>query len=276
MSYMLLLDVVGALHLNTSNEFCTNELFFKMPKSDHNLGEIYNQFLVDEKLLPPDVVEDDDALLILLALCSDVMTTQRTYEESRRTSLDDPKALQNPAGSPGRMPSHLLPFSSGFEYQRVISQLQRALDRWSERFKESVPEGIRALYHFVTLCSFWSTTLLLPRFSGYAAATISATPTMDRTLSATGPPDEALRHAWLVLDNVNVRGLNSPKACPIWLPVVTYMSSLVVWKSLQHPSATRGNIGSSKVLGMFKAELEQMFWPCCSEMARHLDSLMHQ
>ncbi len=279
MSYMFLLDVVGSLHFNASHQFCTNELFFNMPKSDHNFGEVYSQFLLDEKSLPPDIIADDDALLILLALCADITATQRTYEERnpRQNSAKVSRAAQTMKRSTiWQMPISLLPFSSASEHQRVLSQLQRALDRWSKNFKDSIPASIRALYHFVTMCAAWSTTLLLPHLLGYPAATVPATRTMFHSVSMIVPPDEALRQAWLVLDNVNVRGLESSTACPIWLPVVTYMSSLVIWTSLQPSSATQGKIGSLKVLGMFQVELEQMFWPCCTEMASHLNSIMNQ
>lgn len=279
MSWMLLLDVVGALHLNTSTEFSTNELFFKMPKAEQNFGEIYIQLLVEEKPLPPAVVAHEDALLVLLALCSDIMATQRAYEESNILSFapNEGEQTETSARSIQRMPSHLLPFSPMGEYQRVISKLQRALGRWSERFHNSMSRSIRALFHCVSACSLWSPTISLPQILGYSPTIIGFAMVNNGRLSKIGgPPDEAVRHAWLVLDNIDARDPESRYKCPIWLPIVTHMASLVVWKSLQSTAPREGKIVSLRVLNMFKFELEQMFWPCTGKMAEHLDILMQR
>jgi hypothetical protein len=269
MGYLILVDVIQAIHLNANSEFRSTELIIKLPMSDHDFGDVYSKFLV-EISLPSDVTECEDAVLILLALFSDILATQKVFSN---LNLQPPQISKSDTDT-DRILSHFVPFSASSESRRMLSQLDGALDRWSDRFRGSMPEEVLALFHFSKICSIWPSVLLLPRYSGYTSMTPTATSTTLSTYPRAAPPDEALRHAWLVLDNVNMRSQQDSFACPMWLPVVTYFSALVVWWSLQPTTAPMNSIGSVKVLSMFKAELEQMPWPCCKAMVKNLEELM--
>ena len=80
-----------------------------------------------------------------------------------------------------------------------------------------------------------------------------------------------------ILDNVNVRQGSSNSTIPVWSSVVTFFAAHVVWAKLRSEDVdTRDRHGTMKLLGMFRAELQALTWPCCVEMVKTLERLMHE
>ena len=271
---MFVLDVIRAVHCNASPEFSRSELFITMPASNHNFHEVYNRLILGEHALPANMTEAEDAVLLLSALLSDIITIQRVFSSFDLHPVELPDLQQSISTESLPLLSPFVPFSPLAENQRMLSRLSKGLELWSERLRDIVSEDVLALFYFCKLCLHFPQVLLLPSISGYkpaVKANISRSTLVKRTIPV---PEDAMRCAWLIVDNVNVERLPDRAACPLWLPVITYLTALVVWVNLRSSSSTQSSYGTLKVLGMFKAELQQMPWPCCMEMISNLDELM--
>ncbi len=274
MSHFFLVDIVRAVHYNTGILFSSGELFITMPSSNHDFHEVYTKLLLEEHPLPPNMTEKEDAVLLLAALFSDIITIHNIFSGFNLEPVET-LALQPAVGSqPLAIASPFVPFSPLFENQRMISHISKGLDLWGERFKATMSEDILSLFYFCNLCLHIPQALLLPRLSGYKPAVNLNGPTTDSDLGAITIPEMAMKYAWSVVDHVNVERLPDRAACPIWLPVITYITALVIWAHLKSSSTSTSTFGTLKVLGIFKAELQQMPWPCCAEMTKNLDDLM--
>lgn len=267
MSHFFLVDVIRSVHHTTSILFTTSELFITMPASSHSFHDVYTKLLLEEHPLPLNMTEEEDAVLLLSALLSDIVTIHKIFSGFDVQSTGDLAIQSAVDGDPLLIMSPIIPLSPLSENQRMLSHISTGLSLWAERFKATMPEPVMSLFYFCNLCVAVPNALLLPQLSGYKPARSTA----ELDLGAIAISEEALRYAWSVLDHVNVEKLSDRAACPVWLPVVTYITALVVWASLKSSKSTYGTL---KVLGMFKAELQQMPWPCCTEMIENLDDLM--
>jgi hypothetical protein len=274
MSYQFLIDVVRAVHYNTSTQYSSSELFITMPASNHNFHGVYTKLVVEEHPLPPDMTEHEDAVLILSALLSDIIAIHKVFS-GFDVELSEVLSSQSAmSGTTLQILSPFVPLSPFSENQRMLSQISKSLDLWGERFKPIVSEDILSLFYFCNMCLSFPKVLLLSRLSGYEPAVANSSGSYSELgLGGVVIPEAAVRCAWLILDHVNVERLPDRAACPVWLPVVTYITALVVWANLKS-SVSRSSYGTLKALGMFKAELQQMPWPCCTEMVKNLDELM--
>jgi len=274
MSYQFLIDVVRAVHYNTSTQYSSSELFITMPASNHNFHGVYTKLVVEEHPLPPNMTEHEDAVLILSALLSDIIAIHKVFS-GFDVELSEVLSSQSAMSDTTlQILSPFVPLSPFSENQRMLSQISKSLDLWGERFKPIVSEDILSLFYFCNMCLSFPQVLLLSRLSGYEPAVANSSGSyVELGLGGVVIPEAAVRCAWLILDHVNVERLPDRAACPVWLPVVTYITALVVWANLKS-SVSRSSYGTLKALGMFKAELQQMPWPCCTEMAKNLDELM--
>jgi len=274
MSYQFLIDVVRAVHYNTSTQYSSSELFITMPASNHNFHDVYMQLVLEELPLPLNMTEQEDAVLILSALLSDIITIHKVFSGfdlqsaellSSQPSTSNTLSVLNP----------FVPFSPFAENQRMLSQIFRSLDLWGERFKPIMSEDVLSLFYFCHMCLSFPQALLLPQLAEYEPAVVSSRGSRSELdLASVVISETAMRCAWLVVDHINIERLPDRAACPVWLPVVTYITALVVWANLKSSSMSRSTYGTLKVLGLFKTELQQMPWPCCTEMAKNLDELM--
>ena len=273
MSHLFVLDVIRAVHCNASLQFSRSELFIKMPASNHNFHDVYNTLILGEHAPPANMTAAEDAVLLLSALLSDIITIHRVFSSFDLHPVELPDLQQSSSTESLPLLSPFVPFSPLAENQRMLSQLSKGLDLWSERFRDVVSEDVLALFYFCKLCLHFPQVLLLPSISRYKPA-IEANNPRSLPVKRTIPvPEDAMRCVWLIVDNVNVEMLPDRAACPLWLPVITYLTALVVWANLRS-SSTQSSYGTLKVLGMFKVELQQMPWPCCIEMISNLDELM--
>ena len=116
----------------------------------------------------------------------------------------------------------------------------------------------------------------LPRLAGYRPfrSTSIAETALDPQLEQMAIPEDTIGHAWHVLDHATAKTTSTGQECPIWLPLVLFYASLVVWAKVRLSDVGKGKYGSLKLLFPFKLELSKMPWPCCTEMGSTLDLLM--
>ncbi|KIW58069.1 hypothetical protein PV05_02619 [Exophiala xenobiotica] len=259
-SFMLLTDIMQAVHCGLTPNYSTSELFIKMPSSNHQFRTIYNS-LTHGYTVPPDVKSREDALLILTALLGDIIYMQRCHLSIPLQSDHHSLALRNP----------YTPLSSTSETSRLTADMMAALARWEQHFQQQGDNDIRALYYFTKVQLMCPGIWELPRLARYGADSPSSEPPSTKDFEI---PDKAIDLAWLVFDNCDKASKVPERKVAIWLPIVLFMSSLVIWKKLhsQHPTDLKH--GTLRVLGMFKDEIAKLPWPCCAEMTNTLDRLM--
>lgn len=249
-----------ALHCGQTPNYLTNELFIRMPSSTYQFKTIYNS-LVHGYTIPRDVTTQEDALLLLTALLSDTIYTQRCFlslifRSQKNTSKKLPP-LHNPYA----------PLSADSEYSRVRHRLMAALDRWEQHFEQYVGDDIRALFHFTKIQLLCPHIFLLPKMAGYSATGNLCNPGMIEI------PDKAIDLVWLVLDSCE-KAFDSPRQkSAIWLPIVLFMSSLVLWNKISYQPEPGHKYGTLRALKTFRSEIVRLPWPCCAEMSTTLSRL---
>ncbi|KAL6241048.1 hypothetical protein RBB50_011951 [Rhinocladiella similis] len=250
--------------------FSSRELWTKMPCSNYEFQEQYQNLMRDSQSswhLPSDMSASNDGFLLLMAIMSDLVYIQRALGPFASSSHRSPSAGQI-------IPTkHFIPLSPQSEINKMHDTLSRALDKWIRHFQSHVSSDIMAFYFYIRLHLCCQRILDLPRMAGYGL-------TVDAPRATTHPPDvsdQAAGLAWQVLDSAVARNATSASEalCPIWLPIVVFHASLVVWAHQKSHDALDGRTYSSRrVLTAFKVELEAMPWPCCPTMVATLERLM--
>ena len=272
---MWLADVLQALHFEAPSNFSSCELWTNLPSSQHEFQRIYKALLQQET----DTLEQqtplwlglssqEDAILLLVAILSDSICLRRSLGQMALhvDPLDGFLHHRNP----------FLPLAPHTELERMQRSLSGALDRWQRQFHEAATPEIVALYHYCRLHLSCPKLPCLSQIAGYRPMIPNASSHKPSTLRlAVEVSEESVSHSWLVLDSAASRGKPSGSLCPAWLPIVVFHASLVVWAKLHNTETSKGDTYSStRVLLAFKAELSEMEWPCCVEMALTLDELM--
>jgi hypothetical protein len=157
----------------------------------------------------------------------------------------------------------------------MSAQIRAALERWIEHFGQVAEKDILALYHFSHLCLVCPDIAELSSLAGYDPG-LQFTPIPPQKLKQSQMSDKALDLAWLVLDSCDIQSEPTPRRLSIWLPMVLFLSALVIWQRLRHRPSNDFKYGTLKVLSMFKNEILQLPWPCCPSMAITLDRLMKE
>ncbi|KAJ9641257.1 hypothetical protein H2204_002935 [Knufia peltigerae] len=237
-SYMLLADVMQAVHLDLAPNYTSSELLIRMPLSNHQFRTIYNS-LTHGYDVPQDVKSREDALLLLTALLGDIIYTQRSRPPDMSrigpSASHTPPMLRNPYA----------PMSSMSQYSRLSSHLANALARWEQHFQQQVGSDIRALYYFTKVYLMCPNLWELPQLAGYGADNVPSLPQSNTKFDI---PDKAIDLAWLVLDNCDKASKSPEHKMSIWLPIILFMSSLVVWKKLHSQPSTDLKYGTLRVL----------------------------
>ena len=234
-----------------------------MPRSNHQFRTIYNSLLHGEKI-PQDVRSREDALLLLTALLSDVVYIQRCLP------LTSASSHRRPAHVDSKLRSPFTPLSAASEFSRLTAAMAAGLLRWERLFQCHVGNDILALYYFCKLQLICPDTWKLPQQAGYGEPELNnQRPTTSEPLEV---PEKAVTLAWLVLDHCHKKSPESELS--VWLPVVVFLSALVIWQKLRAESATDPRYGIMRVLSVFKDEIAGYPWPCSIEMIKTLDGLM--
>lgn len=255
---MLLADVMHSVHCNTVMSHSVSELWVKMPSSIHSFRTIYN-LLAHGNTLPSDVKSPEDGLLLLTAFLSDIVYVQRCHISLSPISTPKDEKLHNPYA----------PLSAKSEFMRQSSDMMAALSQWEDTFHDKVENDILALYYFTKLHLTCTGLWELPRMAGYGNLGSHQIESREMQIS-----DNAMDLAWLVLDHCDKSSKSSRPKLSIWLPIVLFISALVVWQRLRSRAAADLKYGTLKVLSMFKHEIARLPWPCCREMSKTLENLM--
>ena len=283
MTYMLLNDVIHAIQLGAPPMYSTSELFIKMPSSNYHFRPIYKSLVRGSPQLPKDLQTREDALLLLVALLIDILYLQRCNPSTYSApAYRDPVVDESGIADEAPLRNPYAPLSLQSELSRLSSGIQDALNRWEQHFLlEQVGHDIYALYYFCTLHLLCTNLWDLRRLADYVAKTTTpSNGSIDSTnvvhARQLNIPDKALDFAWLVFENCDVTSERPERKMAVWLPAILYISALVVWQKVRERSSTDTRYGTLRTLNMFKHELEQLPWPCCSEMTLTLDNLMRR
>jgi hypothetical protein len=263
-SYMFLIDTLQATHCGLAANFSTRELFIKMPGSSHQFRTVYRCLLHGDQI-PQDARNREDALLLLTALLSDIVYAQRSLQLMSFTGNE-------PSDHTGPKPrSPFTPLSASSEFSRLVEAMTAGLDRWERLFSPHVSNDILALHSFCSLQLVCPDTWKLPQMAGYGETTHP-----NSQPSHPSEPfqvvDKAAALAWQVLEC-------SSKVPPesrlsVWLPVIVFLSALVVWQRLRTEPVSASHYGTMRVLELFRKEIAGYHWPCSIEMTRTLNGLM--
>ncbi|KAJ9603046.1 hypothetical protein H2200_012341 [Cladophialophora chaetospira] len=277
LAYMFLTDIVHSISCDATPAYSTNEICVKMPASSHPFRAVYGALLHSHSRLPENMRSRDDCLFLLTALLNDIIYLHHSNQSTMPPTLDGDHV---PDGRPlidqsGELRNPYAPLSAKSEFTRMSAQLRAALDRWMAHFKQDAGKDILALYHFAHLCLVCPDITELPFLAGYdpSGQIMSVLPPNKKQSQMS---DKALDLAWLVLDCCDMQTEPLQRRLSIWLPVVLFYSALVIWQRLRSRSSNDFKYGTLKVLSMFKNELLQLPWPCCSPMALTLDRLMKE
>ena len=264
-----LADILHALRSDLSlNFFSSRELWTKMPCSPYEFQDIYRTLLDQNdntRVLPADLTAPEDGFLLLMAMLSDLQILRR--------SLHQLLELGGNQRTKGHAHNPFVPLSPHTELDRMQSILRSALDRWHDKFRPHVPPEMMSFYHYCKLYATCDQLQMLPYLAGNQTVTSRAAITQTKVVIS----DQSIRHAWLVLDTAAARSKPpaSDHLCPVWLPIIVFHASLVVWAKQRLDSTEHSSgYGSRRMLVAFKIEIEGMPWPCCQEMAATLERLM--
>ncbi|EXJ67492.1 uncharacterized protein A1O5_09505 [Cladophialophora psammophila CBS 110553] len=265
----LLVSVLTALHMDIPCYLTSNEVGIQAGTSGAHFQEVYTSLLDDDSLLTPAVASREDAVLLITTILSDAICVRRSLGSLSAYTSRQSRQPKNP----------YLVLSPPSEYRRISDQLSGALERWKERFGSVVARDDMALYYFCRLYLSCPHLSLLPRLAAYppAVQSVGLQKDLDRA-ERMSISDDSVRYAWAVLDHADGRSDAEQVVCPIWLPVTVFFAGLVIWAktwmSEDSPMGLSDKPSGLKQLLAFKLELDQMPWPCCTEMACTLDRLV--
>jgi hypothetical protein len=278
MPAFVLIDLLRSIHYAIPQTFTRSELLSYSISSNNDYNTIYSNIVLDSRLPPPES-GTDGAFLALIALLGDIHTLSIVFHPLVIAEQYESGADGGPKSKSGttHFKNSYLPFSPENEKHQVNQRLQKALDLWGQSYLGKVNTETTALFHFCRMYISLPSLPLLPDIAGYLPRSLDGHTTathqtriVDTDLHGGG--SEGLKHAWLILENVR----QSEGLTPVWIPIVLFYASLVVWRMIgsQAKSGQNGMHGSLLVLKLFKNELEQMKWPCCEVMVRTLKALM--
>ena len=270
----VLIDLLRSVHYGLPPTLARSELLSLPTQLNNDYNAIYSS-IVSKSRSPPPGLGQDAALLALVAVLGDIHTYSTVFHLLGTLEQDD--CHEDPTSKPKDGNVHFrnpyLPFSPENENRKVKRRLQKALDIWSQNYLARVSQDMATLFYFCKMYLALPSLPLLPAIAGYSprSSNDSTRAVHQAEIVDFGIYDgvDAQKNAWRILENVG----QSEELTPVWIPIVLFYASLVVWR-LECRSGTRGMNGSLRVLRLFKSELENMKWPCCQVMADLLKSLM--
>jgi hypothetical protein len=270
----VLIDILRSVHYGLPSTLTIFELLSQPTLLNNELNSIYSSTVLDSRP-PSHDCSIDSAFLALVSILADIHTLSTVFHALGADISLSHKTDQTLRADRGFAVFHnpYMPFSPANENRRVNQQLHKALDLWSESYLSRVSKDIAALFYFCKMYLNLPSLRLLPIIAGYTPgfskdqATNSYVMRVVDTELSDG--SEALKNAWIVLENIEI----SQDITPVWFPLILFYASLVVWRMISLQPGL-GSHGSIRVLNLFKRELEKMKWPCCGTMANVLESLL--
>lgn len=195
-------------------------------------------------------------------------------------------------------PQHPMELTLSVAAEARLSRFRagRALSDWSNLHYQDAPLASRALYHFCAMSLALPSlrALFIPPWACTSPSWVGRGCIQDVLSCATffapedhletaeidafrfaaddddsQTPQEAVRHAWLVLDFVSKIPADSPSLVAVYLPAIIFAAALCVRQQLVDQRRS-GAQGSLVVMKIFAMELSRFPWPCCPVMAKKL------
>ncbi|KAI0131928.1 hypothetical protein BJ170DRAFT_224462 [Xylariales sp. AK1849] len=305
MSFYFMIDLLRAITLNTATSFQASDM--QIPSSNGvPLDKVYEHLVLDSEPLTQDL-SPDDYLLILLMIIAETLQLQRRlgplidwdsicHAEKAPTDLGRKGEEYDTTGSTFVYSNPYVPNSASGEYLRISHLLSAALTLWTSACMEMVsgklsprkgesraaprvdPSTLLLVYFCRLLLAGGSHILSLIPMVGFCARGNFKVPQHLDPADIPVINDDALRLAWLILDNIEPKlPDDSPKWYALWCPIVCFTAALTVWASLQTKWSAKGTdhmgLAGSKTLRLFEFELRDMPWPCSAVMADILAEL---
>jgi hypothetical protein len=260
MAYMLLVDVVHALHRGLAPNYSIREVGVALPSSRQQFRVVYNSLTHGYPLLQ-DLRSQEDSLMLLAALLSDILYMQRCRLSSHQ-----------PDSKLDRLANPYVPLSSDSEATRLQAEMTDALARWAKHFQRGAKPNVLALYHFVQLQLACPEIWRLPHLAEYGNDNLHQR--NQNQMHHFDIPERAMDLSWLILDQCGKSSTSEPDRMSIWLPITLFMSALVIWHRLRSQMAIGQGHGALKMLTPFRNEIVRLPWPCCVSMSKTLGRLM--
>ncbi|KAH8692780.1 hypothetical protein BGW36DRAFT_27444 [Talaromyces proteolyticus] len=252
LAYALLIDTVRSLHFGMPATIASSLADVPFPSQQSSFSQLLSAtiFGFPKALWLP--YSEENALLLLLLIFSE--------EQIWKTKMIHGTI---PAGFPGDDAR-----SNSLAYMKSI---QRALNRWKVEYFDRTTSEIKALYQFCEIYLLLQNLENLPDMVKYREQH-NGVPGLSQVHTMSNEEEQnrakASHHAWLLLEHVSA----CSKSNAVWLPIILYLSGLVVWYDINSRQGSRSH-GSMMVLNLFVKELRGMQWPCCIDMATNLEKL---
>ena len=182
------------------------------------------------------------------------------------------------------------------EVRSSRKRISHALTSWQQCYFQFVPDEMRALYHFCRLYHSLPTLHRLPtearedrnhhkrnapeerRHTRRAMCTHGLSHNLAEQESLQDPPGltEAVDHAWHLYDAVRRASHSNTNRSSedIFLPIITFLAALCIWKSIRGNRSGSNAYGSTRVLQLFRLELQDLPWEGCRAIGEYLDDLI--
>ena len=246
MPAFVLIDMLRSLHYGLPPTLASSEISPR-PSSQNN-HHTMNDYAFFNSSLPLPVLGQDDAFLALVAILDDIHALSAIFHLLELVSQYDGWGDKSPKSKNRNhnFQNPYLPFSPERENQQVRQKIQKALDLWRQNYLAVATQDVAALFYFCQMYLVLPSLLLLPEIVGYGPrSSFDSTQKNHRARildSDLAHGSEALKNAWLILENV-IQSENLP---PVWIPIVLFYASLVVWRMVSLQTGTRKNGMSSK------------------------------
>ena len=202
----------------------------------------------------------NQAFMRLLLLLHEITTAAMIFSTSRRRKTSSWQSI--------------MPLSVEGELRSGRKRTLQALEAWYDAYFESATHAIKALYHFSRLYH------LMPNLHSFPFEARACSPTgmFSDTVEASDDeiPAEASHRAWLLYDEVRHATSENEggQSQEMFLPIITFLAALCVWKSIRGSKSASGTHISTRVLLLFENELQALPWQGCQSMANCIGSLV--
>jgi hypothetical protein len=270
MSYLFLIDVVHAAHCGRIPCISAKELFMLMPSSPYNFHQMYSCLTTGFSTLPSDLKADEDILLLLTGICADILYNQHADSNIFPSEQETPSQV-------GLTKNPYAPLSPNSEALRHWHILDVALTRWHQHCGQIASNQVLSMFYLCRLLLALPDILKVPRFVGYPTDRHQTSPLEVGSCDSTrmDVSNEAIRYAWLILENSCAHTKDASANVSIWLPVALFYAALTVWSRVRNEETSAHiKTGTMRTLKIFKDELKGLPWPCCAQMCHTLDKLV--
>lgn len=263
-----MLTTVLTTHHDSEILIHPTKLGLTLPSSGLSLSVVYASLFVEKASLDFEAITEEDALLLLITLWCDLIHLHRLSATVLKSVTYEPQRNQI-------FLHHVDPFaplSPASELARTRQKLQHALLTWYDIFATSVSEDVKALYYYIKMIATSPRIMSFPSLAGYKPASRSPAQSLDEaSVRLPFVSDETCDLAMLVFAHTSVHSGVSTIRVHIWLPVIVFHAALAVYGHARSHQSSKNS--QSRGLSSFITVLNDLPWPCCTEMVTTLQGL---